>query len=203
MKGLRQREKLCDVRVYNLRQGPWQAFAEAGGGGVQRGLWRVHASPKCSFVLIIFFAWTTHPSLPLPSSAPFHLTASSAVAKTEVCFSFLGLLFFQLPHFLEKTWVSWQLGSAIDPRKRDGLAGLVGLPGRAWKLLSSPPGCTRLQVLQQDVQEGVALKERAKRKGKLRLPWGSRNSASRMSCRLKASTLWACSTDFRLASPHN
>ena len=50
-------------------------------------------------------------------------------------FSFLGLLFFfQLPLFLEKTLISWQLGNAIAPRKRDGLTCLVGLPGRVWKL---------------------------------------------------------------------
>ena len=46
----------------------------------------------------------------------------------------IGLLFFQLPLFLEKTLISWQLGNAIAPRKRDGLACLVGLPGRVWKL---------------------------------------------------------------------
>ena len=65
-------------------------------------------------------------SLPGPPIPLFHLTAlllftlhSHPLRHKEVCFSLLGLLFFPATPLLEKTLISWQLGNAVDPRKRD------------------------------------------------------------------------------------
>lgn len=89
-------------------------------------------SPNCSFSLTILSAWTTHPPLPSDSVLLLFTLHSHLLRLKEVCFSLLGLLFFPAAPLLEKTLISWQLGNAVDPRKRD-LFVLWGLPGRAWK----------------------------------------------------------------------
>lgn len=107
-------------------------------------------SPNCSFSLTFFSAWATHPPLPSDSVLLLFTLHSHLLWHKEVCFSLLGLLFFPATPLLEKTLISWQLGNAVDPRKRDlscggslEESGSSKFPGQLHKTQSSqagPPG---------------------------------------------------------------